>query len=304
MRTTLVEVVVRVDMRRLTLIALVLMVGLSGCNALGFQQSSSSTITQSASKIQTQTVAAMNATETYHIDVNQTIRVSRTTKRVVNFTGEKQMTNYTVYQLINISVDGVVNRQAHEAHTNINQSTLGRTATFDHYFVNRTLYRRSPSYTRLYDSQWVKVNVTQFSHIWHRFNVLTRQRKILNASDVTLNGTETINGIQTYRLEVHPNPTQVKDIIFGLGRRGGLDITNITATYWIHKETMRPVRMTYELSGTRTIQGQEYDIESQIDLRISQYNDSVSIELPSKAETAVPIDGDTTERQPRNKNTI
>jgi ABC-type Fe3+-hydroxamate transport system substrate-binding protein len=77
------------DMRRLTLLTLILLLVLSGCNAFGLQQSSSNTSTQSASEIQSQTLAAMNATETYHIDVNRTMRVSQTTKRAVNFTGKK-----------------------------------------------------------------------------------------------------------------------------------------------------------------------------------------------------------------------
>jgi hypothetical protein len=215
------------------------------------------------------------------------------------------MTNYTTYQVINMLVDGVINRQVREAYANTTRSTLGRTAVFDQYVVNRTVYRHSPSYTRLYGSQWVKVNVTgRISQVWNRFDTLTRQQKVLNASDVRLNGTETVNGVQTYRLEVQPNGDRVEDIVLRPGRRGDLAITNITATYWINKETMRPVRMTYQLSGTRTIQGREYDIESQIDLRISQYNDSVSIELPSEADTAVPLDGNTTEYQSKNRNTI
>jgi hypothetical protein len=203
--TTLVEVVISVAMRRVCLVALALLLILSGCNALDFQRSSDSTATQpaadaqsqtvadiNATGIQSQTIAAMNAVETYHIDVNRTIRVSRTTKRAINFTGNRQMTNYTRYQFVNTTVDGVIGRQERKAHLSMNQSTLSRTTAYDQYLVNRTLYRHSPSYTRFYGSQWIKTNVTRFSRIWDQFDVLTRQQKILNVSAVTLNGTETM----------------------------------------------------------------------------------------------------------------
>jgi outer membrane lipoprotein-sorting protein len=290
-------------MRRLGLVTLALLLVLSGCNALGPQQSSSSTATQSAAEVKSQTVAAINATETYHITVNRTIRVSRTTKRAVNFTGEKQMTNYTRYQVINTTVDGVIDRQERKAHLNMNQSTLGRSTAYDQYLVNRTLYRHSPSYTRYYSSQWVKKNIPRFPQMWRKFDVLERQRKILNVSAVTLNGTETVNGVKTYRLEVNPDGNRVKNLVFGPGRKGNLSLKNITATYWINRETMRPVRMTYQLAGTRTVRGREYDVETQIELRFSHYNESMSIELPAAADTAVSPGGNTTERNAKNRNT-
>jgi outer membrane lipoprotein-sorting protein len=307
--TTLVEVVIRVGMRRPALIAVVLLVVLSGCNAFGPQQSSNSTSTPStpetpsAAEIQSQTVAAMNATETYHINVNQTIRVSRTTKRAVNFTGEKQMTNHTKYYVINTSANSVINRQVREAHTNITRSFPGRETTLNEYILNKTLYQRSPSYTRLYGSPWIKVNITGWkSQVWHQYNTLTRQRKVLNMSDVALNGTETVNGVKTYQLKAHPNINQVEDIVFNPVRKGNIVLTNITATYWVNKETMRPMRTTYQLSGTLVIGGREFDIESRMDFRISRYNEPVTIELPSEADTAVPISGNTLKYEYGNKN--
>ena len=228
----------------------------------------------SAATVRTETLAAIDAVDTYRVVVNQTTRLSGNVNRTTNAVS-----------------NGTFDRDAREASLTVTQSALGRTVTTERYLVNGTLYERNPQYVQQYDSAWIKAEVPDDGSAFRdSFDTLSRQRAILNASTVTLAGTETVDGTTTYRLKASPNATQLTGAA-GSVQRSNLDVANVSATYWLDAETGLPVRSTIELAGQQTAQGQTFGIDQRLRLDFDGYGTPVSITLPPAAEGAVSVTG-------------
>ena len=228
----------------------------------------------SAATVRTETLAAIDAVDTYRVVVNQTTRLSGNVNRTTNAVS-----------------NGTFDRDAREASLTVTQSALGRTVATERYLVNGTLYERNPQYVQQYDSAWIRAEVPDNGSAFRdSFDTLSRQRAILNASTVTLAGTETVDGTTTYRLKASPNATQLTGAA-GSVQRSSLDIANVSATYWLDAETGLPVRSTIELAGQQTAQGQTFGIDQRLRLDFDGYGMPVSITLPSAAEGAVSVTG-------------
>ena len=228
----------------------------------------------SAATVRTETLAAIDAVDTYRVVVNQTTRLSGNVNRTTNAVS-----------------NGTFDRDAREASLTVTQSALGRTVTTERYLVNGTLYERNPQYVQQYDSAWIRAEVPDNGSAFRdSFDTLSRQRAILNASTVTLAGTETVDGTTTYRLKASPNATQLTGAA-GSVQRSNLDVANVSATYWLDAETGLPVRSTIELAGQQTAQGQTFGIDQRLRLDFDGYGTPVSITLPPAAEGAVSVTG-------------
>ena len=228
----------------------------------------------SAATVRTEALAAIDAVDTYRVVVNQTTRLSGNVNRTTNAVS-----------------NGTFDRDAREASLTVTQSALGRTVTTERYLVNGTLYERNPQYVQQYDSAWIKAEVPDNGSAFRdSFDTLSRQRAILNASTVTLAGTETVDGTTTYRLKASPNATQLTGAA-GSVQRSNLDVANVSATYWLDAETGLPVRSTIELAGQQTAQGQTFGIDQRLRLDFDGYGTPVSITLPPAAEGAVSVTG-------------
>ena len=228
----------------------------------------------SAATVRTETLAAIDAVDTYRVVVNQTTRLSGNVNRTTNAVS-----------------NGTFDRGAREASLTVTQSALGRTVTTERYLVNGTLYERNPQYVQQYDSAWIRAEVPDNGSAFRdSFDTLSRQRAILNASTVTLAGTETVDGTTTYRLKASPNATQLTGAA-GSVQRSNLDVANVSATYWLDAETGLPVRSTIELAGQQTAQGQTFGIDQRLRLDFDGYGTPVSITLPPAAEGAVSVTG-------------
>ena len=248
--------------------------GSSGSNGTDANGTDASGELPSAATVRTEALAAINAVDTYRVVVNQTTRLSGNVNRTTNAVS-----------------NGTFDRDAREASLTVTQSALGRTVTTERYLVNGTLYERNPQYVQQYDSAWIKAEVPDDGSAFRdSFDTLSRQRAILNASTVTLAGTETVDGTTTYRLKASPNATQLTGAA-GSVQRSNLDVANVSATYWLDAETGLPVRSTIELAGQQTAQGQTFGIDQRLRFDFDGYGTPVSITLPPAAEGAVSVTG-------------
>ena len=289
-------------MRRALPVVLAVLVVLAGCSGLGGQSEDPTTTgdetttvsnatqrtaqetttpagqSASAEAVKADTLAALDAVETYRVTANQTSRITGNVERTI-------VANTTA----------AFDRADREARIDQTQRGAGTSATTTSYIVDRTLYRHSPSFSREYDSNWVAVNLSEnYSEAWEQYDTLTRQRELLNVSSVTLDGTATVAGQQVYVLRAGPTAEQFAQLGANLTRQG-LNVSNVSATFYVDRETNRLAASTTRLDATQTSFGQTVSISQEIDLRFSDYDASVSITLPQEAEeTAVHVGNRTT----------
>lgn len=276
-------------MRRLLPVAVALLLVLAGCSGLGTQDTTTTapdptgnaTATDApgtadganASAVKADTLAALDDVETYRVSTNQTSRLS----------GNVQQTVVT-------TTTGVFDRTAREARLNQSQDAGVQSVTSQLYLVDETLYQRSPQFARQYDSNWVAIDLSEnFSAAWDGFDTLSRQQALLNASSVTLDGTTTVDGQQAYVLRLRPDAERYEEL--GSNTTGQtLDVSNVSATYYVSTETDRLVASTTRLNATQTVSGRSLTIDQTIELRFDEYGQPVTVRLPDEArETAVPI---------------
>lgn len=279
-------------MRRLLPVFVALLVLTAGCSGLlpggsdgtpanGTDANGTDT-PMDGSELKADTLAAMDAVETYRIDANVSTRYSGTLDQTVNGTSE-----------------GRFDRTAHVAYLNQTQSALGQSYVVETYYVNDTLYQRSGSYVLQYDSEWVRFPAAEnATEQWAQFDTLTRQRAVLNASNATLDGTRTVNGTETYVLRAQVDRSRLGELGFAAGtiEQGGLNVTNLNATFYVDAETNRPVKSVTNLTGLTTVQAgnnqRTLRIQQRIELDFGGYGAPVTVTLPEEASNAVPIDTD------------
>ncbi|MFC5970722.1 DUF6612 family protein [Halomarina salina] len=286
-------------MRRALPVVLALLLVLAGCSGLGGQSADPTTTgdettapnaterptdtttetTQlaSAEAVRADTLAALDAVETYRVTANQTSRVSGNVQRTVH-----------------VNSTGVFDRTAREARLDQSQQGAGVSVDSVSYLVDQTLYQRSPTLARQYDSNWVAIDASEnYSRFWDQYDTLTRQRELLNVSSVSLDGTETVDGQEAYVLEAEATDEQFERLGVNVTRQG-LDVSNVSATFYVDVETNRLVASTTNIDARQTLNGQTVAIEQRLDLRFDDYDAPVSIDLPSEAEeTAVSIGNQT-----------
>lgn len=262
----------------LVALLLVALVALAGCSGGGGTAPEPTTDQQTAAgsanatEIKRAATAAMADVRTYRLDANIATVVSS------NNLQRRTVTNST----------GVVNRSADELRMNRTVTVAGRSNSVTTYVVNETLYQRSPRYTTAYSSKWVKRTISEnFAQRWSALDTLTRQRELLNVSDVELVGEETVDGTETYVLQARPDPAQYEDLSTNVTRQQVDSVRNISVTYWLATDTYRPVESDATINSTATLRGREVSLHQELTIRFSGYGDDASIRLPAAAETAV-----------------
>ena len=269
-----------------------LLIALAGCSSIGSQGSptatpggdtpsetatSSETPTPKAEQLRGQVVEAMDDAEQYRVRANE----SRTV--VANLAQE-----------LSIEQDVAVDRATGNLHVDVTQSSGGRTVNVDHYVVDDTLYQRNPGFVQQFSTEWAVVDtVENLTRLRQVLDPLRRQQRILEVSEVTYNGTETVDGTEVYRLETTSAPERLEDLfveqVAGPGSQvneSAYSISNASFTFWVSSETNLPVTVTGQLDSSISSQGQTVSLEQSFSFAYD-HDASVSIELPEEADGAV-----------------
>jgi len=277
-------------MRRLLPLLLAVLVVLSGCNGIGLPGTgddpgtdANATTTPAptpgapgkdvtAESVRAEALAASEAVETYRLRANQT-------------------TQYVeLNQTVEATVTGAFDRTVRDAALNQSQTAAGISFAVETYVdgENETLYQYSPAYVQEYDSRWVKSDLSgNFSAAWDGFDTLARQRALLNASNVTLDGVERVGGTDVYVLNATA-PESSYDAL-GLGTGANTNVSNVSATFYVSTETSRLVGSTVDVTGTQRASDRTLTFERTADLRFVGYGESVSVDVPDAASGAVSV---------------
>jgi len=274
--------------RPLFAVVAALLIASAGCSSIGSQASpadgssgtpTAGTPTPDGEEIRANAVDAMDAVETYRVEANE----SRTV--VANL--ERQ---------IAIEQTVTVDRTSGSLHVAANQSAAGRTIAIDIYLVDGTLYQRSPVYVRQFSTEWLEVDTAEnLTLVRDALDPIRRHQRILEATEVTLNGTETVDGTETYRLETTSDSERLEEVfaeqVSGPGSQlneSTYSISSASFTFWISTETNRPVKAEGALDSTVSAQGETVSLEQAFSFRYD-YASEASVELPAAAEGAVPL---------------
>lgn len=277
-------------MRRLFPVLLAALVVLAGCNGIGLPGSSNETPTAgqnatngtqtpvrtpgpnvTSESVKADALAAIDEVQTYRVHVDQYTRYVESNRTV------------------DANVTGAFNRTVPDAALNQTWVTSGVPVTSETYIdgENGTFYQYSPVLEQKFGSRWVSASVAGNADVWDQFDTLARQRALLAASNVTLEGVRTVNGAETYVLTGSPNASQFGEL--GIGPGGNLNVSNVSATFYVSVENARLVRSTVELDGTQRARGRTLTFRRTATLEFSGYGDPVTVDIPEGAEDAVSV---------------
>lgn len=175
-------------------------------------------------------------------------------------------------QTIAMTNRGVYDREAQRAR--MNTSVYG--TEVQTYLDGSTMY----VHTR---DRWVVRNVSE-RNLWEEENALAKQRDILASSEVTVTGTETLNGTTVTVLRVEPDPEKLKDLLAQQqGQRlDGVSIEDVTYHMYVVNETNRLRKMEMQMSMDVNGQSAEADMTA----RYFAYDEPVDVTIPDAARAA------------------
>lgn len=197
----------------------------------------------------------------------------------------------------------------------IGQEENATAATTELYFLNDTIYRNV-------NGNRTVLNLTFPENIWMSQNKLEQSSDLINSSKVKLLGTEAINGVGYYVIEVTPDSSTLSDLVsrqlgsnfskslptnistgvgsniygstLALNLSALLNNTRLRYVIWItedsHLPNMEYVQMSvnltpdmFSLLGTKNLR---MNIDSVTTVIFSGFNQTVNIALPKEVNTA------------------
>lgn len=156
------------------------------------------------------------------------------------------------------------------------------------------------------DPMWMKMELPEGT--WGEMNQLQPQVDMLSMAELEVLGSETINGTDCYVLRIVADEELIWELVMQQMNTVGGEIPEIDEEFmkdiwrdismkqWIAKDTYLLVRtemdlvmeMSSDAMGLPEVEGEfAIDLSMYMDMRIYDYNQPVSIELPPEAEDAV-----------------
>lgn len=226
-------------------VCIALLLVTAGCTGVLDDGSSGPSDTEA---LQRDTVDAMEDVETYHADMEMNISVK----------GRE----------VTVTQDGVYDLAEQKARFT---TTFGPTETTA-YLDGKTMYMQSRD-------EWRTRELTQ-TNPWTQGQGLALQQQLLESAEVSLDGTETLDGVETTVLSVDPKESQVKQLLARQGQQlSGVSIEEVRYTMYVSTETERPRRI--DMTMTFTANGQE--AEANVTMTFSKYDEPVDITIPENA---------------------
>jgi len=275
----------RIERKHVLVVCLALLVGLAGCSGLGGQDG-----TATATPTPTDTATPGNDTssiEDVDVSASEVIGPAAETLGGVDTYSLSGTLNITVAspngeQTVQSTLNTSVNRGA----MRLKSAQTTRGITSETYFVDGTLYQRSPQFAQQYNSEWIKIDASNESaDQFDRNDELAAHRVMLQNASVTVVGAEDVRGERAYRLNLAVDETALNAFYGFTNTSAG--IGSVNTTVWVGTESNRVLRASGTITQQATIQGQSVDTTIVYD-EYFDYGD-VSISLPDAASSAVEI---------------
>ena len=168
----------------------------------------------------------------------------------------------------------------------------------DEYLINDTIYLRI-------GENWTSLKLPFTENVWSQQNTLDQQVEMLNSSNITLLGSESIDGVDCYKIKADIDTASLAAELSQTSSPLPLQLMNysqlfndavLEAYYWITKDTLllkrsdifesfviRPQELGLEPKGPESVEMRVY---ANISMTYDGFNESINIELPAEARTA------------------
>lgn len=191
-----------------------------------------------------------------------------------------------------IAVEYAVNRTNRSLASLRTETAPDSNVTVDRYVVGETLYQRSDAFRAEYGSAWIQRDVSEGSaRQFHLSDQLWRYRFVLDNATLSDVETATVDGTDAYVLTADVDTADLNTAL-----REELDLppgygvapnATLRATFWIDRETHRPIRVQRTANGTETIDDERVAFDRESTTRFTYEN--VSIALPDGADEATVV---------------
>jgi hypothetical protein len=224
----------------------------------------------SGDEVVSDALTAIESVESYRLAGDSTIRTQ---------------TN-NVDQTQEIQRETRVDRQRPALSVNSTVSARGQTLSQRDYYVNGTLYQNSPRLASQYGSEWIRQNISEnFTQILDNADRLSLYRNVLENGTATLEGAQTVDGEQTYRIQVRTDGTAAASVL-GIGELNNSDAALVT-TFWVDADNSTIVRAEGAIEIVTTQRGQAAVVSGTF-VETLTYG-GVEVTVPEAAATAVEI---------------
>ena len=232
----------RRSLATLCVAALLVTAGCAGLTGNGGGASDAEQLKEDAS-------AAMADVETYRMEMDMNITANDRT--------------------LSMSQNGVFDHEAEQAR--LDMSVYGTEAVA--YMDGETMYVKA-------GGRWQTQDLSE-RNPWESGNGITQQQHILESGEVSVEGTETVDGVETTVLAVDPDTEELKQLVAQQGSQSFEGVTIDDATYrlYVAKDSDLPRKM--EMTMEMTINGQS--AEAEMTAHFSAYGEPVNVTVPEEA---------------------
>jgi hypothetical protein len=263
----------RIHTREIGILLALVAVGFTGCLS-----------SVNADEVRDDSLDVMEETETYRFDIEMNMTMDGLGGEMEGFS-------------VGMTGEGAVNESSERMRMS-STVDIGEGTEQETYVVNDTVYTENEMGE---DEGWYKMNSdSAVSQRWNTSAPAGDYEEILEISEVSHEGTTTVDGESAYLLRLDPDPDQytelLKDRLNGatadgtppLYGDGGAAVEDATARYWIAKETGHILRTQSEMNlsfgGSDVSKNVSATVE--LDVRMYDHGEDVSVELPDEARDA------------------
>jgi len=208
-----------------------------------------------AEQVKDDAVAAMQDVDTYRMEMEMNITANDRT--------------------LSMSQDGVFDHGAKQAR--LNMTAYGTEAVV--YMDGDMMYVNA-------GSRWQTRDLSG-QDPWESGNGITQQQNVLESGDVSVEGTETVDGVETTVLAVDPDLSELKALIAQQQAQSLEGVTIDDATYRLYVATDSNLPRKMEMAMEMSVDDQSTEVE--MTTRFSDYGEPVNVTIPEEA-TAGSVD--------------
>lgn len=172
----------------------------------------------------------------------------------------------------------------------------------EEYLVNDTIYLKT-------DGNWTSMKIPGMETVWYQQDAMQQQIDMLNQSSITLQGVETVDGEECYKLMAEIDASALANQLYGqnypflsaipMNYSELFGNMTLKSYYWIARDThilkKTDVRESYVVSPqslgipVKGPKSQEMRVNASFTLTFEGFNESVNVVLPAEAKGAKPL---------------
>ncbi|MEA3255265.1 MAG: DUF6612 family protein [Candidatus Altiarchaeota archaeon] len=238
---------------------------LSGC--IDEQKETPSPTGLTAEEVRDKSIDAIDNVKSYAFDIDMSISapVKEQGKATMDMTGE-----------------GRVDIENKRVYNKMDMGTMGMTTSTETYIIDNMAYIKSPS------AGWMKKEAG--TDMWETQDIVKSQKELMKDIEVTLSGSEKVNGVDCYILVMKPSrdeliqllTQEIGDTSSISATEAGEKIRSMEVREWIAKDTS----LTRRSVTIMQIEAEGKLVDMTLITDIYDYNKPMNIELPEEAKDA------------------